>query len=44
MEQLPVEMFPDESALVKVKDEKIAELTKDVNSIMPKVHIMKLQH
>lgn len=27
MEQLPIEMFPDESALVKVKDEKIAELT-----------------
>lgn len=37
-------MFPDESALVEVKDEKIAELTKDVNSIMPKEHIMKLQH
>lgn len=27
MEQLPIEMFPNESALVKVKDEKIAELT-----------------
>lgn len=27
MEQLPIEMFSDESALVKVKDEKIAELT-----------------
>lgn len=27
MEQLPIEMFHDESALVKVKDEKIAELT-----------------